>query len=71
MTEVERMLDVMEQVQKIYNNTQNMFQAEQNYYKQTGELQGVILYLQKEGELLVGQNKVIEENVKEIETWIA
>lgn len=65
------MLDVMEQVQKIYNNTQNMFQAEQNYYKQTGELQGVILYLQKEGELLVEQNKVIEDNVKEIEKWMA
>lgn len=70
-SEVEKMLDIMEQIQKLYANTRNIFQAQQNYYQQTGELQGVIMYLQKEGEAILGQNKELEENIAEIEKWMA
>lgn len=70
-SEIEMMLDAMAQVQKLYEYQRNMFQAEQNYYQQTGELQGVILYLKKEGEVLLGQNKVLEENVAQIEKLMA
>jgi len=69
-SEVERMLDIMEQIQALYAHSRNMFQAQQNYYQQTGELQGVILYLQKEGEAILGQNKELEANVAEIEKWM-
>lgn len=70
-SEIEMMLDAMAQVQKLYEYQRNMFQTEQNYYQQTGELQGVILYLKKEGEVLLGQNKVLEENVAQIEKLMA
>ena len=48
MTEVERMLDIMEQIQKIQEHTRSIYDAQAKYYEATGELQGVIAYYELE-----------------------
>lgn len=69
-SEVEIMLDRMEQVQKLQNHTRSLYSAQAGYYAQTGELQGVILYYQKETEAIQEQNKTLEDNVAELSSWI-
>lgn len=69
-TEVERMLDLMSQVNTIQQSQQNYYQSQQKYYTQTGQLQGTIAYMQKEKEVLEAQNPVLEENIKRIEQYM-
>lgn len=69
-TEVERMLDIMSQVFDIQEYQQSYYQSQQKYYEQTGKLQGVIACIEREKELLLEQNKVLEQNVKEIEEYM-
>lgn len=71
MTEVERMLDRMEQMNAIHEYQQSYYQAEKNYYNQTGQLQGVMGYEQKEIDLLKEQSDVLEDNISKIEKYIA
>ena len=70
-TEVERMLDMMSQVNTIQQSQQNYYQSQQKYYSQTGQLQGVIAYMQKESEVLAAQNPILEENIRKIEDYMA
>jgi len=70
-TEVERMLDMMSQVNTIQQSQQNYYQSQNKYYSQTGQLQGVIGYMQKEKEVLEAQNVTLEGNIKRIEEYIA
>ena len=70
-TEVERMLDMMSQVNTIQQSQQNYYQSQNKYYSQTGQLQGVIAYMEKEREVLEAQNGTLEGNIKRIEEYIA
>lgn len=69
-SEIDRLLDRMKQLNDLYDHTQSIYKAQQQYYQQTGQLQGVIMYLEKEGQSLIAQNKILEENIAEIEIWI-
>ena len=69
-TEVERMLDMMSQVNAINQAQQNYYQSQQKYYSQTGQIQGVIAYMQKEKEELESQKPVLEDNIKAIERYM-
>ena len=60
----------MQQIQDLQNHSRSLYSAQANYYMQTGELQGVIRYYQKEIGLIKEQNTVLEKNVSELETWI-
>ena len=70
-SEIERMLDIMNQVNSIQGGQQSYYQSQQKYYSQTGQLQGVIAYMQREKEVLEEQNPVLEKNIKQIEQYIA
>ena len=70
MTEVEKMLDMMSQVDAIQEYQQSFYQSQQKYYEQTGYLQGVIGYMQLEKETLDAQNKTLDGNIKRIEEYI-
>ena len=69
-TEVEKMLDLMSQVNTIQGSQQNWYQSQQKYYSQTGKLQGVISYMQKEKDVLAEQNVTLEGNIKRIEEYM-
>ena len=69
-TEVEIMLDRMQQMQDLQNHSRSLYSAQAGYYEQTGELQGVIKYYQKEIDLIGKQNQTLEANVAELDTWI-
>ena len=71
MTEVERMLDIMSQVNTIQSGQYNYYQSQQKYYQQTGQLQGVIAYMQREKDLLDAQNKTLDDNIVRIEKYMA
>lgn len=69
-TEVEKMLDLMSQVNTIQQSQQNYYQSQQKYYSQTGQLQGVIGYMQKEKEAIEAQNGTLDGNIKKIESYM-
>lgn len=69
-TEVEHALDIMSQVNAINQAQQNYYQSQQKYYSQTGQIQGVIAYMQKEKEELESQKPVLEGNIKAIERYM-
>jgi len=69
MTEVELMLNRMEQMQAIIESQQGFYSAQSNYYKQTGHLQGVIGYSQKEIQVLEAQNDVLKQNIEQIDKY--
>ena len=70
MTEVERMLDIMTKVNAIQESQQNYYQSQQKFYEQTGKLQGVIVYLEREQEVLEEQNGTLETNIRRIEEYM-
>lgn len=65
-----RVLQTMSNIQDLQKNTQSLYQAQAGYYEQTGQLQGVILYRQKEIEALEKMNETLETNLTELERWI-
>lgn len=69
-TEVEKMLNLMQQVQDIQDNQKSYYQAQRSYYSQTGQLQGVIAYAQKEKEVLEDQNATLQDNIDNIEEYM-
>ena len=69
-TEVERMLDMMSQINTIQGAQQSWYQSQQKYFGQTKQLQGVIAYMQREKEALEAQNPVLEKNIKQIEHYM-
>ena len=70
MTEVERMLDRMAQIQAIQDHTKSLYSAEASYYAQTGQLQGVIQYYEKERAAIERQNETLRANLDEMEPWL-
>ena len=68
-TEVELMLNRMAQVQAIMESQQAFYQSQSKYYNQTGQLQGVIGYSRKEIEVLTAQNKVLQQNIDQIDEY--
>lgn len=66
-SEVERMLDIMDQIQKFQNHTKDIYSAMAKYYEGTGELQGVIAYYELEKQAIADINATLEANVKDIE----
>ncbi len=66
-TEIEKMIETMKAIQELYEHKQDMFQAAQDYYEQTGYTQGLIKYLGKEKDAIIANNDVLEENVKKLE----
>lgn len=66
-TEVEIMLDKMEQVQTIQDHTRSLYSGQASLYESRGELQGVIKYIEKEKGAIEDQNKTLEENIANIE----
>ena len=69
-TEVEIMLDRMDQTNAIREYQQSYYQAQKNYYNQNGLLQGVIGYSQREIDVLKEQSKELEANVAQIEKYM-
>lgn len=68
MSEIEKMLDLMEQIQDIRDHQMDLIQEARNYYDTTGELQGVIKYYEKERAAILDNNSVIEDNIAKIES---
>ena len=71
MTEVEKSLDMMDQMNSIQEYQQGFYQSQQNFYANNGQLQGVIAYMQKERTVLEEQNNTLEKNLKIIEDYLA
>lgn len=71
MTEVERMLDNMSQINDIQKYQQSYYQSQNKYYNQAGMLQGVIAYSEREIEVLNRQTEAMEDNVEKINEYIA
>ena len=67
MTEIERMLDMMTKINDIQNAQLDYYKAQEKYYSQTGRIQGVIAYMERQKEVLDAQNKTLAENVEQIE----
>ena len=70
MTEVERALNRMEQVEAIIGSQQAFYQSQSGYYAQTGRLQGVIGYSQMEIGVLTAENDVLKKNIEVIEQYM-
>lgn len=66
LSEIEKMIDLMEQLQKFSDFRQSMYSQMRDYYDTTKELQGVILYYGKERDEIEANNKVLEENLEKI-----
>ncbi|MBR6077526.1 MAG: hypothetical protein IKP63_04150 [Paludibacteraceae bacterium] len=64
-------LDRMSRIQKLQENRRSLYSAQAGLYEQSGELQGVIAYNEKEIEVIEEQNETLEDNIKELEEWIA
>lgn len=71
MTEVERILDNMSQINDIQKYQQSYYQSQNKYYDQAGMLQGVIAYSEREIEVLNRQTEAMEDNVEKINEYIA
>ena len=69
-TEVEKMLDYMSKVKELSEWQQSYYQSQQKFFSSTGQLQGVIAYLEQERKVLEDQNKTLEENLKWIKEQI-
>lgn len=64
-------LDRMSRIQKLQDHRRSLYSAQAGLYEQSGELQGVIAYNEKEIEVIEEQNETLEDNIKELEEWIA
>lgn len=67
MTEVEKALDRMDQYHTTQDWRKSYYQSQQNYYDQTGQVQGSIAYMKRQKQAINSQNKVLESNIAEIE----
>lgn len=70
-TEVERMLDLMDQRVDIRSHQQSIYSAYADLFEEQGKLQGVIAYHEKEAKALNAENKALEKDIAKIEKWIA
>lgn len=70
MTEIEKMIDMMEQIQNIRKHQQDMIQETRKYFETTGELQGVIKFYKAEKSAIEENNNVLAENIRRIEALL-
>lgn len=70
-TEVERMLDLMDQRVDIRSHQQDIYSSYADLFEEQGKLQGVIAYHEKEAKALNAENKALEKDIEKIEKWIA
>lgn len=70
-SESSKMLDQMNAVNEIQEWQQSFYQSQQKYYESTGQLQGVIKYLQLESDAIKEQSATLEENVRRIDEQLA
>lgn len=71
MSEIEKMLDLMEQIQKIREHQMSLISATRDYYQETGNLTAVMQLYAQERDALSANNEVIEENIRRIEELMA
>ena len=69
-SEIERMLDLMDQIQKIRDHEMDLMDEKVSYFDQRGELQGVILYYEREKKAIEENSVTLEENLKKIEALL-
>lgn len=69
-SELERMLDIMDQIQKIRDHEMDLMDEKVSYFDQRGELQGVILYYEREKKAIEENSVTLEENLKKIEALL-
>ena len=69
-SEIEKMIHMMDEVQKIWDHHFDMLEAVRNDFEQDKLLQGVMLYYQKESDAIAENNKTLEENLKQIEALL-
>ena len=70
-SDVTNLLDQMERIDKIHQYNMNYFNAQQQYYDTTGQLQGSIDAVRKEREELIAYQAVLESNIEAIQKMIA
>lgn len=67
LSELEKLLDMMEKMKAIKDHQREMMQLAQDYHEARGEIQGVILHLEKEMEVVQGSNHMLEQHVAILE----
>ena len=69
-TAIQRLVDMMDQVQNLFSYHQSMIQQIQNIYSEKGEFTNLIAVYQEEKDAIAENNKVLEENVQRLEELI-
>ena len=69
-SEIEKMLDLMEQIDEIQRHRRDMIDEQISYYEDRGELQGVIRFYEKERDAIEENSRTLEENLARIEEQI-
>ena len=69
-SEVTKMLNRMQEVYDLQKHLIDLYSAQASYYSETGQLQGVIKYYEKEKKAVEDQNKTIEEQMAEMEPYL-
>lgn len=67
---IQNMLDQFDNVQKLEDHRRKLAQLGQEYHKTRGEIQGVILYLQKEKDMVYQNNTAINSHIATLESQI-
>ena len=71
MSEIEKMLDLMEQIQDIRKHQMDMISAQRDYYQEAGYLSMVIKSYETERNAVEENSKVLEDNVQKIESLLS
>lgn len=69
-SEVEKMTDLMEKIQELFDFHQSMIQQIQEIYTNKGQLTDLIAVYREERAAILQNNKVLEENVRRLESLI-
>lgn len=69
-SEIQKMTDMMKQIQELFEFHQSMLQQIQSIYENKGELTNLIHVYEEEYNAIQENNKVLEENVKRLEALI-
>lgn len=69
-SEIEKMLDLMEDIQKIRKHQREMISTTRDYYENEGYFTTAIKYYEDERAAVEENNKVLEENLRKIEALL-
>ena len=67
-SEIEKMLDLMDDIQKIRKHQRELISTTREYFEQEGNLTTAIKYYEDERDAIEKNSKVLEENIKKIES---